>query len=139
MSLVRWNLPGEFDSSLREIDKSSSALRRADWVPLVDIRENAAAYMIDVEVPAVASGDLSVTTVDGLLTVSGKSERPKKDQGYQYHRSERRQGSFVRTFKLPEEADAEDISAEIKKGVLYLSVPKRAEVQPRKVEIKFRE
>lgn len=136
MDVERWRPFTDFDSVLREYSRTGQGVRRADWVPLVDVRESEEAYLIDVEVPAVAANDLSVSVAENLLTVTGKSQNSEKDQSESYYRSERRRGSFSRSFRLPKDADSEGISAETKAGVLYLRVPKKAETIARNIEIK---
>ena len=136
MDVERWRPFTDFDSVLREYSRTGQGVRRADWVPLVDVRESEEAYLIDVEVPAVAANDLSVSVAENLLTVTGKSQNPEKDQSESYYRLERRRGSFSRRFRLPKDADSEGISADTKDGVLYLQVPKKAETIARNIEIK---
>lgn len=136
MDVERWRPFTDFDSVLREYSRTGQGVRRADWVPLVDVRESEEAYLIDVEVPAVAANDLSVSVAENLLTVTGKSQNSEKDQAESYYRSERRRGSFSRSFRVPMDADSEGISAETKAGVLYLRVPKKAETIARNIEIK---
>ncbi len=135
MSIVRWSPFSEFDSVFRGIDQNTRALRRADWVPLVDIRENDQAFVLEVEVPSVAAHDLSVSIVEGLLSVTGTSQSKEDEAASSLHRSERLRGSFSRSFRLPEAADIERISAEMQEGVLYLNVPKKQTLK-HEVEIK---
>jgi len=136
MNVARWKPFSDFEAVLRDYNRAGQGLRRADWVPLVDVRESESAYLIDVEVPAVASDDLSVSIAENLLTVTGKSQNAEHENEESYYRSERRRGSFSRSFRLPKDADAEAISAETKDGVLYLEVAKKAETVPRNIEIK---
>ena len=105
---------------------------------MVDIRESEGAYEIDVEVPAVASEDLSVSVADGVLTVSGerKVADRSEDEGNRVHRVERRYGRFVRNFQLPDDADHEQIEAESRDGVLYLSIAKREASISRTINVK---
>ena len=137
MSVVRWSPFREFDNLFQTIERPSPALRRADWLPLVDIRETDQEYKIDVEVPAVAAEDLSVAITDGVLSVSGERKALEEvdDEG-RVHRVERRYGKFVRNFQLPDDADPEQISAQSRDGVLYLSVAKRQTAQSRSIDIK---
>jgi len=136
MNVARWTPFSDFESVLRDYNRTGQGLRRADWVPLVDVRESESAYLIDVEVPAVASEDLTVSVAENMLTVTGKSQIAENDHAENYYRSERRRGSFSRRFRLPRDADAELISAETKDGVLYLQVPKKAETIARNIEVK---
>ncbi|MDC0214013.1 Hsp20/alpha crystallin family protein [Gammaproteobacteria bacterium] len=136
MSIVRWNPFPEFDASFsRGMRQNASAVRRADWAPLVDIREDDQSFLLEVEVPAVASEDLSVSMTEGLLTVSGSSQASEDLAERSLRRSERRRGAFSRTFKLPEGVETDAISAEMKEGVLYLSIPKKQAIK-QEIEIK---
>ena len=140
MNVVRWSPFREFDNLLQGIERRQAPVRRADWLPLVDIRENTDEYQIDVEVPAVASEDLSVAVADNVLTVSGerKSAAPaaEVEDEQTVHRTERRFGRFVRSFQLPEDADAEAVSASSRDAVLYLKIAKRQSTQARTIEVK---
>jgi HSP20 family protein len=70
-----------------------------------------------------------------MLTVSGKREEEKREEGERFYAYERRHGSFTRSFTLPEGVDVEHINAELKEGVLSLTVPKRPEVQPKRIQL----
>jgi HSP20 family protein len=138
MNVVRWSPFREFDSLFRELERNTAPVRRADWLPLVDIRETDTAYQIDVEVPAVAAEDLSVNVAERVLTVSGErksSEERGTDEG-RVHRTERRYGKFVRSFQLPEDADLDNISATNRDGVLYLSIAKRVAQDVKSIDVK---
>ena len=135
MSIVRWSPFPELDSVLRGVGQNTRALRRSDWVPLVDVRENDQAFVLEVEVPSVAVHDLSVSVVEGLLSVTGTSQSKEDDVESNLHRSERLRGSFSRSFRLPDSVDIESISAEMKEGVLYLTAPKKQTLK-HEVEIK---
>ena len=136
MNLVRWTPFGEFDHLIRSLEQPRSPVRRADWLPLVDIRESAEHYHIDVEVPAVASEDLSVTVAEGVLQVSGERHSRNDDKDNRTHRTERRYGRFERSFSLPEDADPDAIAAESRDGVLYLSIAKRVPEVAKKIDVK---
>ncbi len=137
MNVVRWSPFREFDNLFQSLERPSAPVRRADWLPLVDIRESERDYQIDVEVPAVALEDLSVSVADGVLTVSGERKATEsEEENGRLHRVERRYGRFVRNFQLPDDADAEAISAESKDGVLYLKIAKREQALSRNIEVK---
>jgi len=138
MNVVRWSPFREFESLFQALERPSVPVRRADWLPLVDVRENAKEYQIDVEIPAVASEDLSVTVADGVLSVSGerKSVEDKQEQEGRVHRTERRYGKFMRSFKLPEDADTDAIEANNRDGVLYLKIAKRVSSDTKTIEVK---
>jgi len=136
MNVVRWSPFRELDNLMQAFEQAP--VRRADWLPLVDIRETEEGYEIDVEVPAVAAEDLNVSVADGVLTVSGERRVNEKDEVEKgrVHRVERRFGRFVRNFALPDDADHEAIGAESKDGVLYLRIGKRASSVARSIEVK---
>jgi len=136
MNVVRWSPFKELDNLFQGLERPSASVRRADWLPLVDIRESEGAYEIDVEVPAVASEDLSVSVADGVLTVSGERKVGRGDESSRLHRVERCYGKFSRTFRLPDDADHERIEASSHDGVLYLRITKRESAQSRPIEIK---
>ena len=139
MNVVRWSPFREFDNMLQAFERSAAPVRRADWLPLVDIRETDSAYQIDVEVPAVASEDLSVSVAEGVLSVSGERKSDTQDKEGRVHRTERRYGRFVRSFQLPEDANEEAVSATSRDGVLYLKIAKREPVVARAIEVKVDE
>jgi HSP20 family protein len=136
MNVVRWSPFKELDNLFQGLERPSASVRRADWLPLVDIRESEGAYEIDVEVPAVASEDLSVSVADGVLTVSGERKVGRGDENSRLHRVERCYGKFLRTFQLPDDADHDSIEASSHDGVLYLRIAKRESAQSRPIEIK---
>ena len=142
MSIVRWNPSGDLDEFFgRFADFARNGwgenLASSDWSPAVDIRENEQEFQIDLELPAVAPSDVKVTVKDGVLAVTGERKYEKETKG-KVHRVERRYGRFTRSFRLPETADEGHIEASAKDGVLYLKVAKRAEVQPRAIEVNVR-
>ena len=71
-----------------------------------------------------------------MLSIKGERRFEKKEEGESYHFVERSYGSFYRSFSLPKNVDPEGINAEYKDGVLKVSIPKKDEVKPKKVEIK---
>jgi len=138
MNVVRWSPFREFENLFQALERPAAPVRRADWLPLVDIRETDEHYQIDIEIPAVASEDLSVSVVDGVLTVSGerKSVEAKAEHEGRVHRTERRYGKFVRSFQLPEDADTDAVDANSRDGVLYLKIAKRAATDAKTIDVK---
>ena len=90
-------------------------------------------YHIEMDVPGVKGENLDVTLEDGRLSVSTK--RVRQDEGRSYIHDERRYGEMTRTVTLPETVDPESIKAEHRDGVLHVTVAKRPEVKPRKIEV----
>jgi HSP20 family protein len=105
------------------------------WTPIADVWETADAYRIDLEIPSVTAEAVDVSVEDGVLIMSGERSRPERAEGERNHRLERRAGKFSRRFKLPEDADAESISARVANGLLEVTVSKRKEKKPRRIEV----
>ncbi len=138
MSIVHWNPWRELDDIFNRVAGApGEPLARGEWLPAVDITETAKDYRIDLEIPAVPAANVDVSVKDGVLTVSGErhAEQVSEEQGKR-HRVERRWGKFSRSFRLPENADAESIEANVRDGVLYLVIPKQDNAQPRRIEVR---
>lgn len=107
----------------------------ADWMPAVDIKEEANQFVIHADLPGVHLQDLEVTLENGVLTLRGQRASDRQEQTEQYRRVERVRGTFLRRFSLPDVADADKVSAKCKDGVLEVLVPKREAAQPRRIAI----
>ncbi len=94
--------------------------------PQVDIKETDKTISIDAELPGLGEDDVSLDLSDGLLTLSGEKKYEKTDDKEHVHTVERSYGRFQRSFRLPETADQAKIKAEFDKGVLHVSIPKKA-------------
>jgi HSP20 family protein len=99
------------------------------------VREEENRFVVHVDLPGVDKKDIEIVAEKGVLTIKGerRSEAKKTDAGYE--RVERVAGSFLRRFTLPETAQAEGITAKQVNGVLEVSIPKQAEVQPKRIEV----
>lgn len=100
-----------------------------------DIVERGDAFEIDIEVPGMEDKDLDVSVSDHCLIVRGECHEEREEKGEAYWLSERRRGSFSRSFRLPEGVDEEKIQAELNKGVLMITLPKSAEAQKKQKKI----
>ena len=97
----------------------------ADWVaPASEASSDDKVYRIALELPGVAEADIDVSVDDGLVTVKGEKKTEREETGETWYFSERQFGSFSRSFRLPADADAGKIAADLKDGVLTVSVPK---------------
>ncbi len=113
----------------------TEAMTVADWMPLVDIRENASAYVIQAEIPGVKKEAVKVTLEHGVLTIKGIRRQEAEETGEKYHRVERSYGTFVRSFSLPDVVDAQ-VQAIFKDGILTLHLPKSDKAKPKAIEVK---
>ena len=105
------------------------------FAPSFDVKENKDGYVFRADLPGVKEEDLEISLTGNRLAISGRREEEKREQGETYYASERSYGSFSRAFTLPDGTDAENVRAELKNGVLQVTVPKKPEVQPRKIQI----
>ncbi len=108
----------------------------AEWAPLVDITEDEKEFLIKAELPEVKRENVKVTVEDGVLTITGERKFEKEEKNRKYHRVERSYGSFLRSFTLPEGADAGKVVAEFAEGILKVHLPKSEKAKPATVEVK---
>jgi HSP20 family protein len=118
----------------RAFDEARSGF--AGFAPQFDVKENGDGYLIEADLPGVEEKDLEVTLTGNRLTISGKREAERSEDGTTWYTYERSYGSFSRTFTLPEGVDTDRVDGELKNGVLTVHLPKRAELKPRKISIK---
>jgi HSP20 family protein len=131
MSLVKWNPESSFfpsfsnwmedffqDSPLRSMAKGVS-------VPAVNVTESKDAFKVNVAAPGFKKGDFKLETRNGYITISGESSASQEDQEETFTRREYAYNTFSRSFSLPENVNAEAISAEYADGVLKVTLPKK--------------
>jgi HSP20 family protein len=124
--VLRWD-------PFRELEAAAGA--EYGFAPSFDVKENKDGYVFRADLPGVREEDLEISLTGNRLSISGKREQEKHEQGETYYTTERSYGSFTRAFTLPDGTDAENVKAELKNGVLQVVVPKKPEVQPRKIAI----
>ena len=110
-------------------------------LPSVDVRETEKSYVLEAELPGLDENDIQVRLDGRNLTIESKKveekneEEASKGSEGNYLIQERRISSFSRTFKLPENANPEEVSASFKNGILSLEINKRAEAQAKVIQI----
>ena len=142
MSMMRYDPWGLLDQMRREMERAMETratedgnVATSDWVPAVDIREDADGFVIVADIPGVDPKDIEVHMEDGMLTIRGEKEASKKEEREGYKRVERSYGSFYRRFSLPDSANPESVTASSNHGVLEVRIGKQEKVQPRKIEV----
>jgi HSP20 family protein len=144
MRVIKWepfrDVDDVFDRFLadafRRFPRQAAEGRPAlDWAPLADVSETEGEYLIKAELPEVRKEDVSVTVMDGVLTLSGERKQEQREESAKVHRIERQYGSFARRFALPEDADEQGIRAESRDGVIVIHIPKHKVVQPQPRQI----
>jgi len=112
-----------------------SSVVTSQWTPRVDIREEDGRFVIQADLPGVDPADVEILMDKGILSIKGERKNEFDDSDEHYSRIERRYGIFHRRFALPDSADAEGITAEGRNGVLEISIPKRPETTPRRIQV----
>ncbi len=138
MNLLRWEPFQELEEMFRQYSALPSLRRRAEgstWAPVADISESDQEYLIKAELPEVQKQDVKITLEDGVITISGERKQEKELKQQNEIRVESFYGAFSRSFSLPENIDAEHISAESKDGVLKVRIPKTQSLKARPVTI----
>ncbi|SES87092.1 Hsp20/alpha crystallin family protein [Stigmatella erecta] len=107
----------------------------APFVPAFEVKETQDAYVFKADLPGVDEKDIEVTLTGDRLSVSGKREREKREEGERFYAYERSFGAFSRAFTLPEGVNGDNVQAQLKNGVLTLTLPKRPEVQPKRIQV----
>jgi len=105
------------------------------WIPQVDVHEEPERFAVLVDVPGVEPKDIEITAEKGVLTIRGTRNARTEEEANGYRRLERRSGKFLRRFTLPDSANLDAISAKHTHGVLEVTIPKQAKLQPRRIEV----
>jgi HSP20 family protein len=149
MKAVTMYRPATIQNALSDFDRYfesffgdsplAPATRIFNHLPAVDVRETEKAYILDMELPGYDEKSIDVHVDGGNLSVESRldeSHEEKKDRNEgTFILRERRMNSFSRSFKLPENADPESVTASFKNGILSLEIGKRAEARKRTIEI----
>lgn len=101
-----------------------------------EVKETKEGFVFKADLPGIKAEDLDVKLTQNRLTISGKREAEKTEKGDTFYTYERSYGSFTRAFTLPEGIEAEKIDADLKDGVLTVTLPKRPEAQPKQINVK---
>ncbi|MEP6939469.1 MAG: Hsp20/alpha crystallin family protein [Rudaea sp.] len=130
-----WARAQRFDHDVSQVLDSVLGDNASTWSPRVDVREEDSRYVILADVAGVDPKDIDVSMDKNVLTIKGERKPEAPVEGAKATRVERSHGGFKRSFSLPETANADAITAAGKHGVLEISIPKKAELAPRKIEI----
>jgi HSP20 family protein len=142
MAIIRWDpfrevvaLQNRVNSLFREMNEGGDPLTTASFVPAVDIYEDASKVVLKLEVPGMEEKDLDVRVENNTLTVKGERKFEKDEKEENFHRIERRYGSFYRAFTLPSTVDTANVQASYNSGVLKLELSKKPEAQPKQIKV----
>ncbi len=120
---------------LRGWPRNVGAVESEAWTPRVDIDEDKDAVRLAADLPGIDPKAVEISIEDDVLTLKGERKREVRGEANGFHRTERFFGSFERRFSLPQTVAREKIEASYKDGVLYLTLPKREEVKPKKIQV----
>lgn len=146
MAIVRWDPFREFSQVQDRINRifsdaygrsgDDALMTSGSWVPPVDIYQNGDHELVlKAELPDMAREDIDLTVDKGTLTIRGEKKFTTDVKEDQFHRIERRYGTFTRSFSLPPTVDAGKVGAEYKNGVLTVRLPLREEAKPRQIKV----
>jgi HSP20 family protein len=107
----------------------------AEFIPNFEVKESKDAYIIRADLPGVRDADLEIAVTGNVIQISGRREQESRQDGDRFFAMERAYGQFSRAFSLPEGADPERVSAELREGVLTVTIPKKPEVQPKRIAV----
>lgn len=143
MAITRWDpfrevvaLQNRMNHLFRDLNEEENPLAAASFVPAVDIYEDQNKVVLKLEVPGIDQKDLKVSVEENTLTVQGERKLEAEEKEENFHRIERRYGSFYRAFTLPPTVNTEDIDANYTAGILKLELKKKPEAQPKQIEVK---
>ncbi len=111
------------------------ALTTTSFAPPVDIYEDEHTIALKMEVPGIDEKDIDVRIESNTLTVHGERKIEKEEKEENFRRVERQYGSFTRSFTLPSSVDTGQVSAHYDKGVLKVSLAKKAEAKPKQIKV----
>jgi len=117
-------------------EEGSESLAMGNFVPAVDVYEDAQKVMLKLEVPGIKKDDLSIHVEGRTLTVKGERKFEAEEKEENFHRIERRFGSFARSFTLPATVNTDEVGATYADGVLSISLAKKPEAKPKQIEVK---
>jgi HSP20 family protein len=106
------------------------------FTPAVNEKVDEKGYYLEIDLPGVKKENIEISVNDGILTVSGERKLEKKEEKENYTRIESFFGRFERAFKLPVDADTDNIEAKFEDGVLKIFIPKKQKAAGKKIEIK---
>jgi HSP20 family protein len=116
-------------------ESPEEALTTTNFAPPVDIYEDEHSIVLKMEVPGIDEKDIDVRIESNTLTVHGERKIEKEEKGENFRRVERQYGSFTRSFTLPSSVDTGQVSAHYDKGILKISLAKKAEAKPKQIKV----
>jgi HSP20 family protein len=140
-TLTRWDpfrdlftMQDRFNRLFQDMGREES-ITTAAFIPPVDIYEDEQSIVLKMEVPGVEEKDIDIRLENNVLMVRGERKFEQEEKEENFHRVERRYGSFTRQFTLPNTVDTDNVQADLHNGVLRLRLAKRAEAKPKQIKV----
>jgi HSP20 family protein len=144
--LIRWSPFREMEEMERRINDvfgrpllpaiwRRTPVEEMGWTPAIEMFEKDDKFMVKAELPGMKEEDIDVSVVGDTLTIKGERKAESEVKEEDYYCCERSYGSFTRSITLPSSVDAKNIEASYENGVLEISLPKAAEVKPKKITV----
>jgi HSP20 family protein len=124
-----------FHDFARPQTTDGEAIAASSFVPAVDVYEDSAKLQLMIEVPGIKPEDVDVRVENNVLTVKGERMSNNDQKEENFRRVERRFGSFVRGFTLPQTVETDKVSAHSEHGVLVIELPKKVAAQPKQIKV----
>jgi HSP20 family protein len=144
MAISRWypirevaSLQDRVNSLFQDFAGDNQTVTAAAFAPAVDVYENGEKVVLKLDVPGIKEEDLDIRVENQTLSVRGERKFEAEEKEENFHRIERRYGSFFRSFSLPTTVDTENVNASYNAGVLKLELKKKASAQPRQIKVGF--
>ncbi len=115
--------------------RGEEQMTTSSFVPPVDIYEDEHNITLKLEVPGIEQKDIDIRLENNTLTVRGERKFEKEEKEENFHRVERRYGSFFRAFSLPNTVDVDSVNADYENGVLKIKLAKKAEAKPKQIKV----
>jgi HSP20 family protein len=119
------------------LGRDAGATANGAWLAPLTLWEDGEHFYVDVELPGVPADEVNATIEKGMLRIVANRPTPEGENRKYWH-EERHYGSVVRTVALPETVDADSIEADLHDGILSLTLAKRPEAKPKKIDVKVR-
>jgi len=125
----------DFDQFFENFFRDAPMRGTGTQYPTIDIREENDRYVLEADMPGLTDKDVNVHVDNNMLYIESAKEDTQEKQEENFLVKERRMSSFKRSFRLPEDVNADDIKGEFKNGVLVLNLPKSPEKKPKKIAV----
>lgn len=144
MPITRWDpfrdvvsLQNRLNSLFQDYNREGEPVSTAAFVPPVDIYEDNQSIVLKLEVPGMKQEDLNIQLENNNLTVRGERKFENEEKEENFHRIERRYGSFFRSFTIPSTVNPESVKADYDAGVLRIQLEKRPEAKPKQIKVEI--